>query len=495
MFAWFYCIAVLCSVPLSHGAPAVALPCPSGRCHSGYLGLQKPDSNGIINSCIPTFGTCDRKNKTHECCRGHSCLATGSPAGAPDSCQPIGEADGDERQMFYWLFPATQVDPATAPLLVWLQGGPGASSLLGLFFENGPLSLQEDSNGEIIVSNNPSAWNSQANLVYLDQPFGTGFSFANASQYITSEQGMPEVAIWLRLALLELAKVQPQFASSVLANANGGDARKLWLSGESYAGKYVPYLATEIGTYEDPLSQSLLAGGLAIGDGWVDPPIIVASYPLFAYSHGLVDYPQRIAMEKNVSLFQAALAQQKFELATEIEHGIEHFVEDVAGVNAYDIRHIGSYNFSIAEVYLNDDKVRAALGVVTGPDAPLFQISNSAVNDKLKGDISKSGVGVMSHLLDTYRVLLYNGAMDMDCNILGTLDWLHTVPWRGQSEFNTTSSGRQQWTANGGVAGWSRTVHNFTQLVINNAGHMVPMNQPEVSLAMINTLLSGKPFV
>ena len=115
-----------------------------------------------------------------------------------------------------------------------------------------------------------------------------------------------------------LAKVQPQFASSVLANANGGDARKLWLSGESYAGKYVPYLATEIGTYEDPLSQSLLAGGLAIGDGWVDPPIIVASYPLFAYSHGLVDYPQRIAMEKNVSLFQAALAQQKFELATEM---------------------------------------------------------------------------------------------------------------------------------------------------------------------------------
>ena len=132
--------------------------------------------------------------------------------------------------LFYWIFPATEVPPAQAPLVVWLQGGPGASSLLGQFFELGPHRLAEGSDGGgggAEPAPNPAAWNGRANLVFIDQPFGTGFSYADDAPagLVTS---MPQMAQKLRLALVALAQ-----AEADLAGFGGG--RALWLTGESYA--------------------------------------------------------------------------------------------------------------------------------------------------------------------------------------------------------------------------------------------------------------------
>ena len=112
------------------------------------------------------------------------------------------------------------------------------------------------------------------------------------------------------------------------------------------------------------------------------------------------------------------------------------------------------------------------------------------------------------------QVLLYNGEFDLDCNIVGTLAWLSAVPWRGAAAF--AAAPRAQWfaagsdvTSEGGVgsaktpiktaaahpAGYVKTTGTLTQLTLAGAGHMVPMNVPEVALAMINTLVDGRPFV
>ena len=109
------------------------------------------------------------------------------------------------------------------------------------------------------------------------------------------------------------------------------------------------------------------------------------------------------------------------------------------------------------------------------------------------------------------QVLLYNGEFDLDCNIVGTLAWLSAVPWRGAAAF--AAAPRAQWfaagsdvTSEGGgktpiktaaahPAGDAKTAGTLTQLTLAGAGHMVPMNIPEVALAMINTLVDGRPFV
>lgn len=70
---------------------------------------------------------------------------------------------------FYWFF-ESRSDPTNDPVIIWLTGGPGCSSILALFAENGPCSVNADGTGTI---NNPYSWNSNANIMWVDQPAGT----------------------------------------------------------------------------------------------------------------------------------------------------------------------------------------------------------------------------------------------------------------------------------------------------------------------------------
>src|SRR5690242_12613226 len=72
-------------------------------------------------------------------------------------------------KLFYWYF-SSEDGNARAPLILWLQGGPGCSSMLGLFTENGPLKLSQDKNGNYSVSRRPIHWNQKAHMLFLDQP-------------------------------------------------------------------------------------------------------------------------------------------------------------------------------------------------------------------------------------------------------------------------------------------------------------------------------------
>ena len=85
---------------------------------------------------------------------------------------------------FYWMFESRH-EPSTDPVLLWMTGGPGCSSEVALFGENGPCSVNANGTGTI---RNPYSWNSRANVIYIDQPAGTGFSYACA----------PCLRAWLR---------------------------------------------------------------------------------------------------------------------------------------------------------------------------------------------------------------------------------------------------------------------------------------------------------
>ncbi|CAG2111856.1 unnamed protein product, partial [Medioppia subpectinata] len=78
---------------------------------------------------------------------------------------------GDGKHYFYW-FVESQKDPKTAPVVLWLNGGPGCSSLFGKLQENGPFKVTP--NG-LNLTLNPNAWNIEANVVYFESPVGIGF--------------------------------------------------------------------------------------------------------------------------------------------------------------------------------------------------------------------------------------------------------------------------------------------------------------------------------
>ncbi|URE18447.1 Serine carboxypeptidase [Musa troglodytarum] len=145
----------------------------------------------------------------------------------------VSESHG--RALFYWFFEATQ-DVEKKPLLLWLNGGPGCSSIgYGAVEELGPFLMQK---GVPELGLNEYSWNKgkQANLLFLESPFGVGFSYTNtSSDYDRAGDELTVTAIDAHAFLLNWFKRFPQFKS-----------HEFYIAGESYAGHYVPQLAEKV---------------------------------------------------------------------------------------------------------------------------------------------------------------------------------------------------------------------------------------------------------
>lgn len=138
--------------------------------------------------------------------------------------------------LFYWHFKNTAL--TDAPLVVWINGGPGSSSMFGLFLENGPIRLSKNGPGVddfIIGLNQAGSWVDIADMVFIDQPVGTGFSYGDS--YLTK---MEDGAIEFVNFLVAFIKKYPEYKS-----------RGVVLSGESYAGKYLPHFATKVSQHNN----------------------------------------------------------------------------------------------------------------------------------------------------------------------------------------------------------------------------------------------------
>ena len=89
---------------------------------------------------------------------------------------------GEDHELFYWFF---RHDDESKPVVLWMNGGPGSSSMFGLFLENGPLRVVQNGN-DFTVSRADKSWADDYHVIYIDQPVNTGFSYANKS--LTSMQ-------------------------------------------------------------------------------------------------------------------------------------------------------------------------------------------------------------------------------------------------------------------------------------------------------------------
>ena len=128
----------------------------------------------------------------------------------------------------HYMFVESQKDPKTDPLLVWFNGGPGCSSMLGFVQEHGPYVME---NGETTFHENKYSWNKEASVLYIEMPVGVGYSYAKEAGDF--EYNDYAVALDNMYALLWFFNVKfPEYSN-----------HEFWLSGESYAGIYVPFLA------------------------------------------------------------------------------------------------------------------------------------------------------------------------------------------------------------------------------------------------------------
>ena len=178
--------------------------------------------------------------------------------------------------MFFWFFPS-KAQIAKAPVLLWLQGGPGGTSMFGLFNEHGPYVINDNMTLEARLY----TWSQKYHVVYIDNPVGTGFSFTDKDEgYAKNED---DVAQNLYSALTQFFTLFPEYQQN-----------DFYATGESYAGKYVPAISLKI--HQENLKNPdvrINLKGLLVGDGLCDPESMFPAYAPFLYNIGLLDENQR----------------------------------------------------------------------------------------------------------------------------------------------------------------------------------------------------------
>jgi vitellogenic carboxypeptidase-like protein len=262
-----------------------------------------------------------------------------------------------------------------------------------------------------------------------------------------------------------------------------------FVSGESYAGKYIPAISYAIHQRNPTASVKINLQGILIGNGLSDP-INQFNYGDFLYQLGLIDLP---TLNNNFNVGEAAIIdainKEQYYDATDLWN------EVVGGISIYSgLDNI--YNFikdiddspTAWEDFIVQDDVRQALHV----GSQSYSTENYDVYNALYADITKSVAPWVIELLNHYRVLIFNGQLDIIVNYSLTANYLQKLNFSAAEEYKTAERGI--WYVNDRVAGYAKTAGNLTEVMVRDAGHMVPSDQPEFAYDLISNFIRNKPL-
>ncbi|XP_071484214.1 probable serine carboxypeptidase CPVL isoform X1 [Diadema antillarum] len=384
--------------------------------------------------------------------------------------------------MFFWFFPS-QTKPSSAPVLLWLQGGPGGSSLFGLFAENGPFLVTKD----LKLQPRKWAWTNKYSMLYIDNPVGTGFSFTDSDDgYANNEE---DVARDLYSALTQFFQLFPKYQKN-----------EFYATGESYAGKYVPAICYKIHMENPTAKVHINLQGMAIGDGLVDPYSMFSEYGDLMLQTCQIDKKEKKVVDLYTTKGAMYIAQKQwlkaFQQFDELLNGdlwpYPTFYYNATGSDNY-------YNYMTSTQpvdtnYYNDyvalPEVRRAIHV-----GNLTYNDGAAVENHLRADICQSVIDWVVVLANNYRCMFYSGQLDIIVGATLTENFLHVLQWDGQREY--LNANKTIWKVNPSdteVAGYVRNVRGLYQVVVRGGGHLLPYDQPERSFDMIDRFMTKRPF-
>ncbi|CAB78333.1 SERINE CARBOXYPEPTIDASE I PRECURSOR-like protein [Arabidopsis thaliana] len=398
--------------------------------------------------------------------------------------------DKEHGKNLWYYFIESEKNPSKDPVVLWLNGGPGCSSMDGFVYEHGPFNfeLPKKNNSLPLLHLNPYSWSKVSNIIYLDSPVGVGFSYSNnKSDYIT---GDIKTAVDSHAFLLKWFQMFPEFQSN-----------PFFISGESYAGVYVPTLASEvvIGN-KNGVKPALNFKGYLVGNGVADPKFDGNAFVPFAHGMGLI----------SDELFEDTNQLNIYNILEPCYHGTSLSAFDIRSLpssllqlgktekrlpirkrmfgRAWPVRapvHPGivpSWSQLLADVtvpciddrvataWLNDPEIRKAIHTK--------EVSNSESEigrwELCSGKLSfyhDAGSMIDFHrnlTLSGYRALIYSGDHDMCVPFTGSEAWTKSLGYKVIDEWRA-------WISNDQVAGYTQGyANNLTFLTIKGAGHTVP---------------------
>ncbi|KAL6551608.1 Serine carboxypeptidase-like 25 [Orobanche gracilis] len=405
------------------------------------------------------------------------------------------------RALFYWLTESTQ-QPLSKPLVVWLNGGPGCSSVAyGASEEIGPFRINNSSGLYL----NKYSWNKLANLLFLETPAGVGFSYTNRSSDL------------LDTGDRRTAKDSMQFLVRWLDRFPRYKNRDVYLTGESYAGHYVPQLAREIVNYNVNAKHKIMLKGFMVGNAVTDNYYDNLGTVNFWWSHAMIS-------DKTYKQLMSTCDFQRHLLSNDCESVYYYAMDQEFGnIDQYNIyappcnnsdgststygptrhdmrlphqphsvfRRLSGYDpctEKYAEIYYNRPDVQKALHANTSGRIPYKWTACSETLNRNWNDTDSSILPIYRELIAAgLRIWVFSGDVDSVVPVTATRYSL------GQLKLETIISW-YPWYVKKQVGGWTEVYKGLTFATVRGAGHEVPMFKPRAAFQLFSSFLQGKPL-
>lgn len=405
--------------------------------------------------------------------------------------------EGQGRELFYWLV-ESEKGFAKSPVILWTNGGPGCSGLLGFLTEQGP--FRPTKGGKL--EENKFAWTKLASMVFIEQPVGVGFSHTAAKGEVYSDANA--------------AKDNYRFIVNFFLKFPELRTKEFFISSESYGGHYMPTLAKQIvdrggvPNFRGFLVGNPLTSGQLrdVGEFMTFHGHQLLPKPLFEQYHeknctqktysaeclrlaseartivaGLdpygLDFPTC-----NVRAEKTALLNKLGLLRREKEETLGESQDDAPIMRRRALQYFPTKYQPCEESYttswLNRPDVRKALHV--RPGAPVWSPCNNFINIGYnQTDVEVSMVPYYEYLATKpLKIWVYSGDDDSVCPTWAEQQWI----WKFSAD-----SRWHPWNVGGQVAGYQIHFHGFTFVTVHGAGHMVPSTRPGFALELLKRFL------
>ncbi|KAJ3934630.1 MAG: carboxypeptidase C [Lentinula lateritia] len=423
----------------------------------------------------------------------------------------------EDKHLFFWYYSRffeSRNSPKDAPLIMWLNGGPGCSSSTGLLFELGPCRISDEGRNTTV---NPHSWNTHANIIFLDQPVEVGYSYSSSGNTVnTSPVAGKDVYAFLELFFARF----PEYSSL-----------PFHIAAESYGGTYAPNIANVI--YKQNKELSLATPGssqlkiinlasVVLANGLTNPYVQMGSIADWACEGPYAVYddpsgPQCEALRTKIPTCQRLINScysynSRLTCVPALLYCNSQLFGPLMqlGLNPYDVRRkcnrakdgeLCYREMDHVATWMNDGKNKVALGANPSIE---FEACNMGVNEAFsrQGDGAHNSALLLPDLInDGVRLLVYAGNADMMCNFIGNERWVEQLDTKFYHEFAAAQSIPWITLESGVLAGTVRSAGrggfgagNVTFVTVHEAGHMVPYDQPEAALDLITRWILDSPL-
>ncbi|KAI4333073.1 hypothetical protein L6164_017923 [Bauhinia variegata] len=396
--------------------------------------------------------------------------------------------DKSAGRAFYYYFVEAQHSKDTSPLLLWLNGGPGCSSLAyGAMQELGPFRVNSD--GKTLYKNRYS-WHYAANVLFLESPAGVGFSYSNrSSDYATN--GDRKTASDNYKFLVNWLERFPEYKT-----------RDFYIAGESYAGHYVPQLAHTI-LYHNKKANKIIINlkGIMIGNAVINDETDQRGMYDYFSTHALISDQAGYDIQKYCDFSPNATKQNK-----ECSAAVDQVSKNVAYIDIYNIysplckdtnltaypkkrytEEIDPCSDYYVYAYLNRPDVQEALHANVTKLTHDWEPCSDVITKW--GDSSSTILPLIKEFLaNGLRVWIFSGDIDGRVPVTSTKYSINKLNLSVETKWHP-------WFLSGEVGGYTQVYKgNLTFATVRGAGHQVPSYKPARALSLIKHFLDGTPL-